>query len=179
MRNHVQTIIEPVYDDSVDLTYTWKELQHPDIFPAVYRRWRAPVDAVECRQMIGDLADLIVSINTQYDETKEQAGALGINPMQDRPTKDKLKTIRSARNRYEAVRRAYIHWLSSTEDGESVLPQTGATQYSAKARMEALASVVKKMLTIYISDLGGEEDNEKMLDELIYIRKQLDAIFVE
>lgn len=178
MRKSVETIIEAVYDDNIDLTSSWGENKHPDIFPAVYRRWRAPHDKEECEQMISDLAELIVCINTQYDETREQAMRLGLNPMQDRPTKDKLKSIRSARNRYEAVRRAYIHWLSCVEGEDSVIPQTGVTQYSSKARVEALASAVKKLLEIYIADLSDEEDSEKMLTELIRLRRQLEAVFV-
>lgn len=178
MRNSVETVIEAVYDDAIDLTDTWGELKHPDIFPAVYRRWRAPKNTEECQQMISDLAKLIVCINEQYSESREQAMRLGINPMHDRPTKDKLKTIRSARNRYEAVRRAYIHWLSCKEGDSNVIPETGVTQYSAKARLDALAAAVKKLLEVYIADLSDEEDSEKMLDELIRLRRQLEAVFV-
>jgi hypothetical protein len=178
MRNSVETIIAPIYDDAIDLTGTWGDFKHPDIFPAVYRRWRAPKSSNECQKMIEDLAGLIVCINTQYDEARGQAIRLGLNPMHDTLTKDKLKSIRSARNRYEAVRRAYIHWLSCTEGDENVLPETGVTQYSAKARLDALAGAVKKLLEVYIADLSDEADSEKMLDELIRLRRQLEAVFV-
>lgn len=178
MRNQNGTIIEPVYDDSVDLTDTWVERRHEDIFPAVYRRWRAPLDREECEAMINDLAELIVRINDQYDETRQQAITLGLNPTQDRPTKDKLKSIRSARNRYEAVRRAYIHWLACEDGNSDAVPVLGVTQYSGKARTEALGAAMKKLLEVYIADLNGEEDDQALLRELLVLKRQLESVFV-
>jgi hypothetical protein len=182
MSNSVNTalkpVIEPVYDDSIDLTSSWADRKHADIFPAVYRRWRAPVSVEECGEMIEDLAAIIVAINDQYDDARRQAFTLGLNPNSDTPTKDKLKSIRSARNRYEAVRRAYIHWLSCETGQPSGLIETGRTQYSSKVRTEALAAAVKKLLEIYIQDLTGHSDNTAMLEELKLLQKQLEAVFV-
>lgn len=178
MRNQTTTIIEPVYDDSIDLTTTWEERIHQDIFPAVYRRWRAPNDHKECEAMISDLAELIICINDQYDETRQQAMTLGLNPSQDRPTKDKLKSIRSARNRYEAVRRAYIHWLSCEEGNGDAVPILGFTQYSGKARTEALGAAMKKLIELYIVDLSGAENDQSTIEELLVLKRQLESVFV-
>ena len=175
MRNTVETIIQPDYEG--DHTETWKDKTHPDIFPAVYRRYRAPVDEDECRQMISDLGALIVLINDQYNDTRAQAVNLGIDPTRDIPTKDKLKTIRSARNRYEAVRRAYIHWSTSESIATTVKP-IGKTQYSTNDRINALADGLKKLADVMIADFNGEDADDKLLSELVLLRKQLEAVFV-
>ena len=175
MRNTVETIIQPDYEG--DHTETWGEMQHPDIFPAVYTRYRAPLDESECTQMISDLGALIKLINDQYNDTRTQAVNLGINPAYDVPTKDKLKTIRSARNRFEAVRRAYIHWNTNEAD-PGVVKSIGKTQYSTKDRLDALADGLKKVTDVLIADFNGEESNDQLLTELIFLRKQLEAVFV-
>lgn len=173
-----EPIIQPVYDDSVDLTGTWGDRTCEGIFPAVYRRYRAPIDAEECKQMIEDLGNIVQAINDQYDSARSQAIAIGLHPGRDRPTKDKLKTIRTARNRNEAIRRAYIHWLS-VEGGQPLeLPTLRATQFSIKARIDTLAAALAKVVDLYIADLSSADDETAILKELKLLRQQLDAVFV-
>lgn len=170
--------IETVYDDGVDFTETWGDRRHNDIFPAVYRRHRAPHDPAEAEQQIEDLAVVITRLNGQYDQARQDAIGLGLDPTRDRPTKDRLKVIRSARNRYEAVRRAYIHWLAIERGEPQLLPSLGATQYSGKARIELLGSVVLTLLDAYLADLEGEVDPQVLRPQLQLLRQQLAAVFV-
>lgn len=175
MRNTVETIIEPDYEG--DHTESWKDKTHPDIFPAVYKRYRAPANEQECAQMVSDLSALIVLINDQYNDARNEAVKLGMDPARDIPTKDKLKTIRSARNRYEAVRKAYIHWGAS-ESGPSIVKTIGKTQYNTNDRLNALADGLKKITDLLIADFNGEEADDKLLSELVLLRKQLEVVFV-
>lgn len=175
MRNTIETIIQPDYDG--DHTESWADKRHPDIFPAVYRRYQAPVDEEECQQMVSDLSALIVLINDQYNDTRAQAVSLGMNPASDLPTKNKLKTIRSARNRYEAVRRAYIHWLSAGA-GTELVRSIGKTQYNNRDRLDAMADGLKRLTDIVTADLRGEEPEEDLLSALELLRNQLEVVFV-
>lgn len=171
------TAIQPVYDDRVDLTCTWGERVHGDIFPAVYRRYRAPHDSTECEQMIADLAGIVTSVGEQYEVARREAIGLGLDPVRDRATKDKLKVIRTARNRYEAIRRAYIHWLA-IETGEPVgLPVIGATQLSTKARLDLLAQAMTQLINVYIEDLEEVRSTGETKAMLLSIKQQLDAAF--
>lgn len=170
--------IEPVYDDGVDLTASWGERTHSDIFPAVYRRYRAPANAAEAEDQIQDLAALISAINAQYDEARDQAVGLGLDPTRDRPTKDKLKTIRTARNRHEAIRRAYIHWLAVERGEPLAVSELGVTQYSAKARVELLGATLLTLLDVYLADLDEQVDPVVLHQQLLALRRQLGAVFV-
>lgn len=170
--------IEPVYDDGVDLRATWGERTHGDIFPAVYRRYRAPRDAAEAEEQIRDLAAVITAINAQYDQAREQAVGLGLDPIRDRATKDKLKTIRTARNRHEAIRRAYIHWLALERGEPQPLAELGVTQYSAKARVELLGATLLTLLDVYLADVDEEIDPVVLHQQLLALRNQLSAVFV-
>jgi len=176
MRNTVDTIIQPDYEG--DHTETWKDKRHPDIFPAVYRRYRAPEDVEECEQMVRDLGELITLINDQYNEVRSQSLELGIEPSRDPPTRDRLKQIRSARNRYEAVRRAYIFWMSSEKDAGEIVKPIGKTQYSTKDRIDAVAAGLKKVTDVLIADLSGESSDQDLLGELVLLRRQLEVVFV-
>ena len=170
--------IEPLYDDAVDLTASWGERTHGDIFPAVYRRFRAPHDAVEAEAQIEDLAAVITAINAQYDQARAEAVGLGYDPSRDRPTKDKLKSIRTARNRHEAIRRAYIHWLALERGEPQLLASVGATQYSGKARTELLGASLVTLLDLYLADVNEQVDPQVLRQQLLALRHQLGAVFV-
>lgn len=176
MRNTVETIIQPDYEG--DHTQSWADKRHPDIFPSVYKRYRAPADTEECEQMVRDLGELITLINDQYSDVRAQSLNLGIDPGRDIPTRDRLKQIRSARNRYEAVRRAYIFWMSSEQDGVEVVKPIGKTQYNTNDRINAVADGLKKVTEVLIADLSGESNDQELLGELVLLRKQLEAVFV-
>jgi hypothetical protein len=170
--------IEPVYDDAIDLTSTWGTRTHTDIFPAVYRRFRAPRDTDEAETQIDDLGAVITAINAQYDQARAEAIGLGLDPSRDRPTKDKLKTIRTARNRHEAIRRAYIHWLAEERGEPQLLPSVGATQYSTKSRLELLGTTVLTLLDLYLDDVNEQVNPEVLRQQLRVLRQQLDAVFI-
>ncbi len=170
--------IKPVYDDGIDLTASWGTRIHPDIFPAVYRRYRAPQDCDEAELQIDDLAAVIVAVNAQYDQARAEAIGLGLDPTRDRPTKDKLKTIRTARNRHEAIRRAYIHWLAEERGVPHLLPSVGATQYSTKARVELLGTSLRTLLDLYLDDVNEQVSPAVLRKQLLLVRQQLDAVFV-
>ncbi len=170
--------IEPIYDETTDLTDSWGERVHPDIFPAVYRRFRAPRNADEAEIQIDNLAAVINAINAQYDQARAEAVGLGIDPSRDRPTKDKLKTIRTARNRHEAIRRAYIHWLAEERGQPQLLPSVGATQYSTKARIELLGTSLIALLDLYLDDVDDRLDPQVLRQQLMTLRQQLNAVFV-
>ncbi len=170
--------IEPDYDDSTDLTATWGNRTHSDIFPAVYRRFRAPRNAEEAETQIIDLAAVISAINAQYDQARAEVIGLGLDPSRDRPTKDKLKTIRTARNRHEAIRRAYIHWLAEERGEPQLLASVGATQYSTKARLELLGTSLLTLLDLSLDDVDGQLDPQVLRQQLLSLRQQLDAVFV-
>jgi hypothetical protein len=170
--------IEPIYDDAIDLTASWAERTHGDIFPAVYRRYRAPQDAQEAEAQIDDLAAVICAINAQYDQARAEAIGLGLDPNRDRPTKDKLKAIRTARNRHEAIRRAYIHWLAQERGEPQLLPSMGTTQYSAKARVELLGASLLTLLDLYLADVEERLDPQVMHQQLTTLRQQLGAVFM-
>lgn len=172
------TTIQPVYDDQIDLTHTWGDRLHGDIFPAVYRRYRAPVSISECEQMIADLADVVTFISDQYEAARKEAIGLGLDPVRDRATKDKLKVVRTARNRYEAIRRAYIHWLAVEQGGPVGLSVIGATQLSTKARMDLLGQAIMRLIDLYIEDLDETKSVADVKESLQLLRQQLDAAFV-
>lgn len=173
-----ETTIKPVYDDQIDLTHTWGDRLHGDIFPAVYRRYRAPSNASECEKMIADLADVITSINDQYEATRQSAIGLGLDPLRDRATKDKLKIIRTARNRHEAIRRAYIHWLA-IENGKPVGLQTvGATQLGTRARVDFLAQAVMELIDLYIKEMDETKTLDEVRESLYTLKRGLSAMFV-
>jgi hypothetical protein len=176
MRKTVDTIIQPDYEGNH--TETWKDKRHPDIFPAVYRRYRAPEDAGECEQMVRDLSELITLINDQYNEVRDQSLRLGIEPSRDLPTKERLKQIRSARNRHEAIRRAYIFWMSDKKDASEIVRPIGKTQYSTRDRIDAVAAGLKKVTDVLIADLSGESSDQDLLGELVLLRRQLEVVFV-
>lgn len=171
--------IEPIYDDAIDLTSTWGTRTHEDIFPAVYRRYRAPSDAAEAEQQIRDLAAVINAMNGHYDQAREKAVGLGLDPTRDRPTKDRLKTIRTARNRHEAIRRAYIHWLAQERGEPQSISRLGATQYSAKARVELLGASLLRLMDLYLSDLDAQDDPAVLREQLLALRRDLGAVFVQ
>jgi hypothetical protein len=170
--------IEPLYDDAIDLTASWGERTHDDIFPAVYRRFRAPNDAEEAEAQIDDLAAVICAINAQYDQARAEAVGLGLDPSRDRPTKDKLKSIRTARNRHEAIRRAYIHWLAQERGEPQLLASLGATQYSGKARTELLGASLLTLLDLYLADVNEQVDPQVLRQQLLVLRQQLGAVFM-
>ena len=170
--------IEPLYDDAVDLTASWGERTHGDIFPAVYRRFRAPHHAEEAETQIEDLAAVITAINAQYDQARAEAIGLGLDPSRDRPTKDKLKSIRTARNRHEAIRRAYIHWLAQERGEPQLLAAVGATQYSGKARTEVLGASLLTLLDLYLADVEERIDPQVLRQQLRTLQQQLGAVFV-
>lgn len=179
LRKLHSTIISPVYEDNVDLTSTWLDRCHQDIFPSVYKRYRAPVGNQECEQMIQDLTEMIKNLNDQYEETRNAAYSLCLDPGRDRPTKDKLKGIRTARNRHEAIRRAYLHWLSIENNEPINVPVTGVTQFSTQKRIEILASTVNKFINIYLRDLSDQSNSNDLQAELNQLQKQLQVVFVE
>lgn len=170
--------IEPDYGDGVDLTASWGTRTHADAFPAIYRRFRAPESSSEAEVQISDLAVMIQAINAQYDQARAEAVGLGLDPARDQPTKDKLKSIRTARNRYEATRRAYIHWLAEERGQPQILPSVGATQYSTKARLELLGATLVTLLDLYLDDVNEQINSQVLRQRLLVMRQQLDAVFV-
>lgn len=172
----MKILIEPDFIQGSDHTETWGDILHPDIFPAVYRTYRAPVDRDECEEQIKDLGGLIREINDQYEEVRANAIKLGLDPNRDRPTRDQLKRIRSGRNRAEAARRAYLFWLEGG-DLSACVKQTGRTQYSLEARINTLADALKQVVDIYIKDVSGEEVEVSIGEELALLRRQLEAVF--
>lgn len=170
-----ETVIQPVYEDGIDLTHTWGDRLHGDIFPAVYRRYRAPKSVSECEQMISDLATVVSSIADQYESARGEAIGLGLDPVRDRATKDKLKVIRTARNRYEAIRRAYIHWLA-VEQGEPVgLSVIGATQLSTRGRIDLLGQAMLQLVDLYIADLDESKSTAEIKELLHSLKQRLDT----
>lgn len=173
--NHVDLVIPA--DFEADFTSEWDGYTHQTIFPSVYRRYRAPISEQECQDQIDSLTELITSVNDQYDEVREEAFRAGLTPATDPPTKAKLKSMKSARTRYEAVRRAYIHWLCLKRGEPSSVVLREGTQMSTNAKINALSSALKVLISVYLDDLLEGDNEEGLIERLATIKKQLDAVF--
>lgn len=173
--NHVSLVISPDYDS--DHTEEWKGYEHSSIFPAVYSRYRVPVDEDECERQVQSLTDLITAVNDQYQDVRNQAYEVGLSPSADRPTKDRLKSIKSARTRYEAVRRAYSHWLCVKRGVPTNVSLDKGTQYSLHTKIEILAAGLKEITTLYLDDLSGLDGERGLAERLESLKSRLETVF--
>lgn len=164
------------FDEHSDLTHTWKGRLHADIFPAIYRRYRAPLDKEEAEQQIADLAAAIQELGRRFEQEKTSTHALGLDSKSS-PIWKSIKELRTLRNRYEAARRAYLHWLALENGDPEPLPVLGRTQYSDKTRLELLAQAVTSLINLYASDLSEERSNAELKEELQSLRQQLHVVF--
>lgn len=177
MRSPDDLTIPPLYTEDADFTASWGDRRHGDIFPAVYRRYRAPFHAAEAQQQIDELAEVITGLNSLYEQTCTKAIGLGIDHRRDQPTKDRLKQIRTNRNRHEAVRRAYIHWLATEQGSPLSLPELGVTQLSAKSRQELLGASVLRLVELYLADLRGDTSTPQLEEQLEQLHRELTGVF--
>lgn len=175
MRPTIELTIKADYEG--DHTESWGNARHPDIFPSVYQRYRAPQTPSECKRMVDDLTALVSEISDSYEQTRQNAINLGINPLHDTATKDSLKRIKNARFRNEAIRRAYIHWLTVQTGDASGLPVLGRTQLGKAARLDLLAASVIRLCDLYEADVKEQIKTDDLLAELDGLRTQLKAFF--
>lgn len=175
MNSQSTPFIPPDYD--FDHTAEWKGYEHASIFPAVYSRYRVPVDESECERQIESLTDLITAINDQYQDVRNQAYEVGLSPSRDRPTKDRLKSIKSARTRYEAVRRAYSHWLCVKRGVPTNVSLEKGTQYSLHTKIDILAGALKEVLDLYLDDLSASDSQEGLSSRAHSLKSRLETVF--
>lgn len=170
-------IIRPDYES--DFTATWGKRKHSDLFPAVYRNWRAPVDLAECRKMINDLSSQVARGNDLYESTRMALIRAGDKTLSRPTSKDQLKKIRTWRNRYTAVHKAYVHWEMVEMGAVKGVKTIGVTQLGTTAKLNALAQAVKTLINLYHGDLCDIKGNEEVIEELALLRNNLDVIFVD
>lgn len=164
------------FDHDIDLTDTWAGRIHPDIFPAIYRRYRAPLNVEEARRQIDDLGAAIEELNRRFELEKTSANSLGLRSKSN-PIWKSIKELRTLRNRYEAARRAYLHWLALENGDPELLPVLGVTQYSGKTRLDLLVQAVITLVNLYASDLNDERSSMELAQKLESLKQHLQAVF--
>jgi len=178
MRKLPQPLIPPCYEAGADHTSSWEDCQHADIFPAVYRQYRAPLSISEAQRQVQSLTKLLQHHADEYNQTRHAAVVSGLNPRSEPTVRRELRLLRDLSNRYEAVRRAYMHWIAVKKGKPELVPERGVTQYSAKARMELLGSTLLSLMDLYCSDLEQSLDSQQVRQQLLDLKTQLGAVFL-